>query len=206
MLHLKSCAQELTLRSCFHNGTTFIELNGHPLDNIVAPASPARCISRSASTSSTRTSSKNSSRSSSKTDDENRQLKGPERFFYDKGTYTGVHKNGGPTTKGKDGFPLQLRPSMHLGSTFTNVSGRPLDHDNVRSLGTTGAASFGERSSRRACSLGAIALLSCPAKAVERRSSSRSSSKSCNREITGPERFFYDKSSYTGVHKCGGPS
>eukprot|EP00450_Noctiluca_scintillans_P001835 CAMPEP_0194492784 /NCGR_PEP_ID=MMETSP0253-20130528/11216_1 /TAXON_ID=2966 /ORGANISM="Noctiluca scintillans" /LENGTH=124 /DNA_ID=CAMNT_0039333691 /DNA_START=46 /DNA_END=420 /DNA_ORIENTATION=- len=26
------------------------------------------------------------------------------------------------------------------------------------------------------------------------------------REMRGPERFFYDKSSYTGVHQRGGPS
>uniref|UniRef100_A0A0G4FG65 Uncharacterized protein n=1 Tax=Chromera velia CCMP2878 TaxID=1169474 RepID=A0A0G4FG65_9ALVE len=30
-------------------------------------------------------------------------LRGPERFFYDKSTYTGVHNHGGPSTMGNGG-------------------------------------------------------------------------------------------------------
>merc|ERR1712232_588989 len=181
-----------------------------------------------------RSSSKSSSRNSSK-DDEMGAANGPERFFYDRSTYTGVHRHGGPTTKGSGGFALQLRPSMHLGSTFTCSSGHPLDQNTVRSLGAgTGTNKFsqslrgdqllerpvcparhvesiaerslssprpGENSqTRRARSLGAASYLSSPV-----RGDIRALSKGSTCDVTGPERFFYDKTSYTGVHKRGGP-
>ncbi|CAK9058853.1 unnamed protein product [Durusdinium trenchii] len=85
--------------------------------------------------------------------------RGPERFFYDKTTYTGVHTCGGPSTVCKDSFLASLRNGLQM-SLFVRNPGlqpRPLN------------LQFGGRSS-------------------------------------GPERFFYDRSSYTGVHLCGGPS
>jgi hypothetical protein len=43
-----------------------------------------------------------------------RELKGPERFFYDKTSYTGVHKNGGPTSIDcKDSWSMSMRRGMH---------------------------------------------------------------------------------------------
>jgi len=271
MVHVDSCVHEVNLRPSKHHGDTFIKISEPPLDDIVIPASPARCPSRS--------SSKNSSRSNSKTDGENCQLKGPERFFHDKSTYTGIHRNGGATTKDKDGFPCQLRPSMHLGSNFACMSGHPLDNitrptspamcssrnsskNSTRNasktdekcqlkgperffydrntytgvhrqggpttkeresfplqlrpgmhLGSTFTCSSehpldNDRSMMRASSLGAINILSSPAKANVRASSccsDRRGTQDSTCDIKGPERFFYDKSSYTGVHKCGGP-
>lgn len=40
-----------------------------------------------------------------------KELRGPERFFYDKSSFTGVHKNGGPSTS--DG---------HGNSKYTDLS------------------------------------------------------------------------------------
>lgn len=232
MVHTDSCVQVLNLRPSHHHGSTFIRNNGHPLDNLATLTSPSRCSDRS--------SSKSSSRKSSKNDEEKNQLVGPERFFYDRSTYTGVHRHGGPATRGMAGFPLQLRPSMHLGSSFTCNSGHPLDHDSVLSLGAgTGTVDFqqslrargqlehavysarqgesiagrssstprrGEQSKTgRASSLGAMSHFSSQAKENIRACSNRQCSKDATCEITEPERFFYDKCSYTGVHKYGGP-
>merc|ERR1712232_225092 len=77
-----------------------------------------------------RSSSKSGSRNASKFESEKGELKGPERFFYDKGTYTGVHKNGGPTTNDSLGQELSLRPNLLQGATFVKNNGHPLD-DNI---------------------------------------------------------------------------
>ncbi|CAL1156006.1 unnamed protein product [Cladocopium goreaui] len=83
--------------------------------------------------------------------------RGPERFFYDKTTYTGVHTCGGPSTVCKDSFVASLRNGLKMSLFVRNpgLQAQPLE--------PTGGNN-------------------------------------------GPERFFYDRSSYTGVHLCGGPS
>mmetsp|Transcript_12959 Transcript_12959/g.22488 ORF Transcript_12959/g.22488 Transcript_12959/m.22488 type:complete len:159 (+) Transcript_12959:45-521(+) len=83
--------------------------------------------------------------------------RGPERFFYDKTTYTGVHTCGGPSTVCKDSFVASLRNGLKMSLFVRNpgLQAQPLE----------------------------------PAGGNN-----------------GPERFFYDKNSYTGVHLCGGPS
>jgi hypothetical protein len=73
-----------------------------------------------------------------------------------------------------------LRPGQHLGNTLTHVGGHPLDSDGPRHVETISHVSRPAERPRRA-SVGSV------------------------REFKGPERFFYDKSSYTGVHKKGGP-
>lgn len=78
--------------------------------------------------------------------------RGPERFFYDKNSYTGVHKAGGPT----------------------NLDGP------VRTTLDTGAA---------------------PASAP---GSARPKAGAKTNPARGPERFFYDQSTYTGVAGHGG--
>lgn len=101
------------------------------------------------------------------------RTRGPERFFYDKGTYTGVHKDsrrGGPDIVKKDGFELSLRADMH-GHKFSEFEATP---------GLKLAPKKGKR-------------MKCPATEEEAR------------KLNGPERFFYAKSSFTGVHKHGGP-
>lgn len=40
-------------------------------------------------------------------------MRGPERFFYDKSSYTGVHNNGGPSTLDRGGWSSSMRPGMH---------------------------------------------------------------------------------------------
>merc|ERR1712232_1503715 len=77
-----SIGQELSLRPNLHQGATFMKNNGRPLDDNVTCSSPERYSSHS--------SPKNLSRNPSKTDIEKGDIKGPERFFYDKNTYTGV--------------------------------------------------------------------------------------------------------------------
>jgi hypothetical protein len=57
---------------------------------------------------------------------------GPERFFYDKSTFTGVHAHGGHTTTDKIGWNMTMRPSHNCGSTFTRTAGHPLTQDGAK--------------------------------------------------------------------------
>jgi len=170
MVHVDSCLQELDLRPSQHRGSTFINVHGHPLDHIATATSPARCSSRSSSKcSSRRSSSKTSSRNSSK-NDEKGQVCGPEHFFYDKDTYTGVHRYGGPP-KGTEGSSLQLRPSMHLESSLgdsrhlraSNISRGRRQLDMVESIverSSTSPHTAEQWEMRRSRSLGATGHLS----------------------------------------------
>ncbi|CAJ1332116.1 unnamed protein product [Effrenium voratum] len=84
---------------------------------------------------------------------------GPERFFYDKLSYTGVHTCGGPDTVHKDSYVSSLRGGLRPSRFIRNPG---LQSSALSPSGTSTAG-------------------------------------------RGPERFFYDKDSYTGVHTCGGP-
>eukprot|EP00930_Biecheleria_cincta_P060830 TRINITY_DN46428_c0_g1_i1.p1 TRINITY_DN46428_c0_g1~~TRINITY_DN46428_c0_g1_i1.p1 ORF type:complete len:134 (-),score=8.61 TRINITY_DN46428_c0_g1_i1:11-412(-) len=77
---------------------------------------------------------------------------GPERFFYDRSSYTGVHR---------------VDPAPERGCRAALI---PLDQ--IRGLKTTSPAPVRSKSDSR---------------------------------FFGPERFYYDKSSYTGVYARGGP-
>eukprot|EP00434_Breviolum_minutum_P026150 symbB.v1.2.023119.t2/scaffold2087.1/size89970/4 len=85
--------------------------------------------------------------------------RGPERFFYDKTTYTGVHTCGGPNTVCKDNFIASLRHGLKLSMFVRNPGLQPRSYPFNLPGGNK-----------------------------------------------GPERFFYDRTSYTGVHQCGGPT
>lgn len=91
---------------------------------------------------------------------------GPERLFYDKASYTGTHRNGGPKTVGGVGI-IGVQELLNRDLILEDSLQRRKSLE--RSLSTS--------------SLG------------------RSQSPS-----RGPERFFYDKSSYTGTHRRGGPN
>lgn len=90
---------------------------------------------------------------SSRSEEAARSLRGPERLYYDKSTYTGTHKFGGPSTAGSavgcGGYSDEEVAVQELQSSITYTVPAP----------------------RR----------------------------------VGPERFYYDKSTYTGTHKNGGP-
>jgi len=94
--------------------------------------------------------------------------KGPERLFYDKTSYTGTHRNGGPSTLG--------------GTSIIGVEDL-VNRDIILEAGVQRRKSIMERSS----STSSIAL-------------SQSTSQ------LGPERFYRDRSTYTGTHRHGGPS
>mmetsp|Transcript_23315 Transcript_23315/g.42162 ORF Transcript_23315/g.42162 Transcript_23315/m.42162 type:complete len:211 (+) Transcript_23315:32-664(+) len=101
--------------------------------------------------------------------------KGPSRFYYDRKSYTGVHTNGGPD------------PIVNKDSYIMSLRGALHGHRDSAFEATPGL----QRSSNQA-SLGrpnpkVATLLGEPTPA------------------RGPERFFYDKSTYTGVYAKGGP-
>lgn len=153
---------EHSLRDSMHNnGSTFVHSGGHILNHTCpghvdsylsttqegwAGLSPNRSASRpcSRSRSSSRPCSRGSqaqsdcpgdfkpcssrSRSSSRV----QEVYGPERFFYDRSTFTGVHVHGGPSAIDSKGFSSSMRPSHNCGSTFTRTAGHPLNQDGAR--------------------------------------------------------------------------
>eukprot|EP00747_Dinoflagellata_sp_TGD_P087828 gnl/TRDRNA2_/TRDRNA2_163766_c0_seq7.p1 gnl/TRDRNA2_/TRDRNA2_163766_c0~~gnl/TRDRNA2_/TRDRNA2_163766_c0_seq7.p1 ORF type:complete len:266 (-),score=-1.73 gnl/TRDRNA2_/TRDRNA2_163766_c0_seq7:459-1256(-) len=124
-----------SLCSSHHHGNTVTKTSGHPLDQ-QSPLRPELTLPHSPALSSSSRSSR-SSRSASRplSTSSGRQLIGPEHFFYDKSSYTGVHSQGGPTVKDADSFVCVLRPGQHSGSCFTRTGGHPLDSDHVRDRG-----------------------------------------------------------------------
>eukprot|EP00971_Amphidinium_carterae_P290430 5766437-Amphidinium_carterae.1 len=139
-------------------------------------------------------------------------MRGPERFFYDKTTYTGTHTQGGPdhVPKGNGshndetwkrptsgGNPTLLTAGSTAADKLSNPPSRPTS-DEKR------AASKGRASNTLAHAglTGTMGSARLASKAAEARSASREGS----RPLRGPERFFYDKNTYTGTHANGGPS
>lgn len=115
-------------------------------------------------------------------------LVGPQRFFYEKSTYTGVHRAG----TGLHGGPTVVDIGLHRrdGGRIFDIS--ELMRPGMRSGGTLGytpAAMYDEFRPTQASNQAATHLRD----------------PSLDRRANGPERFYYDKASYTGVHKNGGP-
>uniref|UniRef100_A0A0G4G4Y5 Uncharacterized protein n=1 Tax=Chromera velia CCMP2878 TaxID=1169474 RepID=A0A0G4G4Y5_9ALVE len=197
-----------------------------------------------------------------------RQLRGPERFFYDRSTYTGSHRRGGPTTRGNgitdekislanlcDRSPYDVRGVKPSDYEKYSFGGRELtahtafyEPDKPKPGGgycptqairgtSVGPSKRGGAGTGTHLTRGRAASPS-PSPAVGRRRASQRdcfdatdfdfldetdqysslppvSPSSMRRSITptparssvrGPERFFYDRSTYTGVHNHGGPS
>lgn len=116
---------------------------------------------------------------------------GPERFFYDKSTHTGVHTHGGPSTIDKGGI-----------SKFSDLS--EMTRQNLRGArsGSTRMSIAGAGNVRQAALSPAPDQLARSGSAVRRPSASTAAG---DQALRGPERFFYDKSTYTGVHTSVSP-
>jgi len=181
------------------------------------------------------------------------RVMGPERFFYDKSTYTGTHVRGGPerVPKGAGTSSNQTwkRPTSGVGTRLPVVDVRENARDrpssgcrsqSVPRLTLTPASSTAvavqvatpSRSSapwstepfdaspqplsRPMTPLRAGTALSGPktplrsvstppGARVRAEASEQGAAPKDAKRLVGPERFFYDKSSYTGTHAKGGP-
>lgn len=164
-------------------------------------------------------------------------VRGPARFYYDKATYTGVHRNGGPSTLGSAKWSRDLRGgggkefvshgSLRVGRPQTDLyaaaaapvrggSRSPSPPRPCSSRGGTNAAAAhahcGRSSLKNSIRRPSSGCAFYGSAATSASSSPRSetgyaaSAGRPQRASLGPERFFYDKSTYTGVHKHGGPS
>eukprot|EP00929_Paragymnodinium_shiwhaense_P083055 TRINITY_DN4409_c0_g3_i1.p1 TRINITY_DN4409_c0_g3~~TRINITY_DN4409_c0_g3_i1.p1 ORF type:complete len:373 (-),score=51.14 TRINITY_DN4409_c0_g3_i1:440-1531(-) len=140
---------------------------------------------------------------------------GPERFFYDKSSYTGSHAKGGPDHVakgcGSSGDFSWKRPDSSGGNSEVVVR-RP-SKEQVALGGPTLLNRRSRRSGRSATDL--VQELVDNSKHEFQRPGSRGGADAGSRAATpgegirklvGPERFFYDKSTYTGCHTKGGPS
>jgi len=137
-----------SLRPGHHTGVAFTtRVVKHPLDS----DEPRHVHSMRHSYSSPSLCEQSVSKHRSDDGDEAQELKGPERFFYDRRCRTGVHAHGGP--KIVDGesllhafssFAHSLRPREHFGRAFTAPSAdHPLDHDRARDQGLKPAGQAG---------------------------------------------------------------
>lgn len=149
---------EHSLRSSMHNnGSTLVHNGGHILnhtcpghvDSYLSTTQESWTQSTSRPGSRSRSSSRPCSRGSHAPSDHSvgdfmpcgsrprsqsrvREVYGPERFFYDRSSFTGVHAHGGPSTNDSKGWSSSVRPSHNCGSTFTHTAGHPLSHDGAR--------------------------------------------------------------------------
>jgi len=142
---------------------------------------------------------------------------GPERFFYDKDSYTGTHAQGGPerVAKGTGSLPDQSwkRPSPDNqlaritllsqqatmgGQTSPSLSKKPSTPTLMTETVGLAAARPPRPPSRGKLGEIHVRPISRGVGTVRPRSLAAG--------VTGPERFFYDKSTYTGTHTRGGPS
>ena len=116
--------------------------------------------------------------------------RGPVRFFYDPSTYTGIHTKGGPAIVDKvyEG-PIygKLDLSQLCDRSKCDTRGRK-----ISCASTPGFSTHQDR--KRAASAGRST-----APVPQTRSSDVSTSSSSS--MRGPARFFYDQSTYTGIHK-----
>eukprot|EP00930_Biecheleria_cincta_P041401 TRINITY_DN2837_c0_g1_i2.p1 TRINITY_DN2837_c0_g1~~TRINITY_DN2837_c0_g1_i2.p1 ORF type:complete len:356 (+),score=78.10 TRINITY_DN2837_c0_g1_i2:71-1069(+) len=103
------------------------------------------------------------------------QAVGPERFFYDTSRYTGTHRNGGPSASGNGRKEV---PVVDFGDL--------VNRDKINEpAGQPRIARPTSSTDQEPVLLGRTRR---PVVALK-----------------GPERFFYDKSTYTGTHRNGGP-
>lgn len=144
-------------------------------------------------------------------------MQGPERLFYDKSSYTGTAKNGGPTTRRRDSGCVDANDYFNRSSTADKRGVKLQENDkkptssrerfeqklkqmqsSTKSWATTGTADVLKPtpSLSSTSSLPQIRTLRRAATCKEKTRKGRS----------GPERFFYDKSSWTGTAKNGGPT
>lgn len=141
---------------------------------------------------------------------------GPAKFFYDKSTFTGTHTKGGPTTAdtatGNYGDLSALTNRDHVqndnlhrnkgnaGATQSYNAERP------KEIGTGNQGSSVPTNKTRA----SLDTRAAPGNNTNNNSAQGGQKPSgaapSGGAPRGPERFFYDKGSYTGAHKAGGPS
>merc|ERR1712080_430736 len=118
-----------SLRASLHNnGSSFVHTGGHILDHSIpshVDSNLSNTPESAPSVVSGRSSSRPSSRSSQRARESGRpqsqgrarEMRGPERFFYDRATFTGVHKHGGPVAIDAKVWATTMGPSHNTGST-----------------------------------------------------------------------------------------
>lgn len=119
---------------------------------------------------------------------------GPERFYYDVSLYTGCHKHGGPSLAGSGG----KTPQVDFKSLVNRDRGIQLEASAER----RSKQPLGRGTDDKATSLSNSTRVLREGKLK----AARSASIKHGSPVRGPERFYYDKSSYTGTHKNGGPT
>jgi len=137
---------------------------------------------------------------------------GPERFFYDKSTYTGTHRHGGPSIigGGQDDGDV-IRDSMLMNRELETEKGgirrknSPLPVLLGGALPSTNEKSVEEEKPGPLGPLSQLSMSHTGSTGTRPRSPERHSTRR-SKSPMGPERFFYDKSTYTGTHRHGGPS
>lgn len=129
---------------------------------------------------------------------------GPQRFFFDKSTYTGTHRNGGPTMLGGGVGEGDVVRDREL----VNRDRSPEGHRRSPSPGSPLPMLLGERrpAQRSSTKESASSANSANRPGSGQRRGSHAQHHEPAIAVHGPERFYYDKSTYTGTWRNGGPS
>eukprot|EP00929_Paragymnodinium_shiwhaense_P015733 TRINITY_DN123833_c0_g1_i1.p1 TRINITY_DN123833_c0_g1~~TRINITY_DN123833_c0_g1_i1.p1 ORF type:complete len:321 (+),score=71.08 TRINITY_DN123833_c0_g1_i1:63-1025(+) len=146
------------------------------------------------------------------------------KFHDDRSLYTGVHLRGGPTNigNGKSGYKdlstlidrdlvqddmINRRAGRAGGEVIVATKANPVSVVQKSSTGGEQPAERADEDARRASQVGLALLTQAFSDGAAAEDSSPDSSKPgvCKKSPRGPERFYYDKKSYTGVHAQGGP-
>eukprot|EP00931_Biecheleriopsis_adriatica_P026012 TRINITY_DN15859_c0_g1_i1.p1 TRINITY_DN15859_c0_g1~~TRINITY_DN15859_c0_g1_i1.p1 ORF type:complete len:422 (+),score=69.70 TRINITY_DN15859_c0_g1_i1:129-1268(+) len=127
-------------------------------------------------------------------------VSGPARFYYDTSLYTGTHKHGGPSlvSSGCKTPPVDIKV---LVNRDRESSLRTPAERRRKSPQLSVAAS--EEAEPMPVQLGRARTGSLQDRLEAARPNSATPLRGPGR---GPERFYYDKSTYTGTHKNGGPT
>jgi len=144
---------------------------------------------------------------SSRSEEAARSLRGPERLYYDKSTYTGTHKFGGPSTAGSAvgcGGYSDLSTLVQRDRVQNDSLQRRKRMSGADSVPTPPLAFTPRQQHRHSHSMTALVAQVDEEVAVQELQSSITYTVPAPRRV-GPERFYYDKSTYTGTHKNGGP-
>ena len=126
-------------------------------------------------------------------------VRGPARFFYDKRTYTGTHANGGMSVTDRLDQGLlsgKLELSQLCDRSACDKRGRKVGNPPVPGFSTHSDrkrylkdSSEGSRTTRGSSVMTGGSFLTDCSQITSRRT------------MQGPERFFYDKNTYTGTHR-----
>lgn len=133
---------------------------------------------------------------------------GPERFFYDRSTYTGTHKHGGPTTLGcgETAGDIVTDQSLVNRDRQHEVAASALRRTRALSARLSGSSRSYPRLLGSRTQSERLKASDQDRDDIARVLAAEDRIEDTTQDVSGPARFYYDRSTYTGTHRHGGQS